>query len=120
MTSTTQPVTGTAPLSSTAFPATSRYNGVAIVTLTTPDNRTISYLQRRILPAPDSFAFVQWYTVKQGDRMDTVTAKVLGDPLQFWRICDANGAMRPEDLVARAGLRLRITQPQGFPGTPNA
>ena len=120
MSTTSQPITGTAPLSATAFPATSRYNGVPIVTLTTADNRTISYLQRRMLPSPDSFALLQWYRVTQGERMDSIAAKFLGDPEQFWRICDANGAMRPEDLTAVVGRALRITLPQGVPGASNA
>jgi nucleoid-associated protein YgaU len=120
MTTPIQPITGTAPLSATAFPATSRYNGVPIVTLTTAGNRTIPYLQRRILPSPNSFALLQWYTVTQGERLDNITARVLGDPEQYWRICDANGAMRPEDLTDRVGRALRITLPQGIPGVPNA
>lgn len=120
MTTPIQPITGTAPLSATAFPATSRYNGVPIVTLTTADNRAIAYLQRRMLPSPDTFALLQWYTVTQGERMDSIAAKVLSDPEQYWRICDANGAMRPEDLTDRVGRTLRITLPQGVPGAANA
>lgn len=115
-----QPITGTAPLSATAFPATSRYNGIPIVTFTTADGRTITYLQRRILPSPDNFALLQLYTVTQGERMDSIAAKFLGDPEQYWRICDANGAMRPEELTERIGGTVRITLPQGIPGVPNA
>ena len=113
-------ITATMPLSATAFPATSRYNGVPIVTLTTPDNRKISYLQRRILPSPSEFTLLQLHVVTQGERMDSIAARYLGDPEQYWRICDANGAMRPEDLTARIGWTVRITLPQGVPGTPNA
>ena len=36
------------------------------------------------------------------------TAQYLGDPEQFWRICDANDAMRPDDLTAEVGRRLLI------------
>jgi hypothetical protein len=120
MTTPLQPITGTAPLSATAFPATSRYSGLAIVTLTTADHRTIPYLRRRILPSPDDFALLQLYTVTQGERMDSIAAKFLGDPEQYWRICDANGAMRPEELTERIGRVLRITLPQGIPGVRNA
>ena len=35
----------------------------------------------------------------QGDRLDLIAAKYLGDPLIFWLICDANGAIDPNDLV---------------------
>jgi hypothetical protein len=120
MTPAIQAITGTAPLSATAFPPTSRYNGLSIVTLTTADGRTISYVARRILPATDSFATLQLYAVTQGERLDNITARFLGDPQQYWRICDANGAMRPEDLTERIGRILRITLPQGIPGVGGA
>jgi hypothetical protein len=41
-----------------------------------------------------------------------LTARALGDPEQFWRICDANNAMYPPDLVAEPGQRLRVPVPQ--------
>jgi hypothetical protein len=33
-----------------------------------------------------------------------------------WRLCDANGAMRPDELTETPGRRLRITLPEGIPG----
>jgi hypothetical protein len=54
--------------------------------------------------------------VQQGDRLDRIAAKYLGDPLMAWLICDANGAMKPHDLVATAGTTLNITTPQGVQG----
>ena len=53
---------------------------------------------------------------RQGDRLDLIAAKYLGDPLMFWLICDANGAIAPDDLVATPGRVLDITTPQGVPG----
>jgi hypothetical protein len=52
----------------------------------------------------------------EGDRLDTIAAKYLGDPEQFWRIADANGAMRPEELTDAIGDKLHITLPQGIGG----
>jgi hypothetical protein len=63
---------------------------------------------------------LQEYTVVEGDRLDNVAAKFIGDPEQFWQICDANAAMRPDELTETIGRRLRITLPEGIPGTPNA
>ena len=54
-----------------------------------------------------------------GERLDLVANRFFGDPQQFWRICDANRAMRPDDLTAPIGRRLRITLPEGIPGTPD-
>lgn len=98
------------------FTSTSRYYGMETETLTTADGTTIIYLKRRFLPSPDGFQLLQLHTVMQGERLDNIAAKFLGDPELFWHIADANGAMRPEDLVQTVGRKLRITLPQGIPG----
>ena len=99
------------------FPPTSRYYNIPTLTFNAP-NGPVSYLDRRFLPSPDVFALLQTYTVSQGDRLDLVSYKFLGDPQAFWRSADANAAMRPDDLTATPGSTLRITLPQGVPGTP--
>jgi hypothetical protein len=104
------------------FPADSRYYGSGTLTYTAPDGQTITYLTRRFVPQPGSpnFATVAQHTVKQGDRLDLLAAKYLGDPLIFWLICDANGAIRPNELIETPGRVLKITLPQGVPGVPSA
>jgi len=100
------------------FPPNSRYHGIGTATLTGPDGRTIAYLRRRFVPAPDRFATIREYTVRQGDRLDILAAQYLGDPEVFWRLCDANNAMRPDELTETPGAILRITLPEGIPGPP--
>src|SRR5262245_33384105 len=104
------------------FPTDSRYYGSGTLTYVTPPGETIAYLARRIVapPGAPNFATIAQHTVRQGDRLDLIAAKYLGDPLIFWLICDANGAIDPNDLVATAGVVLNITTPQGVPGAPNA
>lgn len=102
------------------FPITSRYHGIETITMKTADGKTVAYLRRRFLPNSDRFAMIQEHTVVEGDRLDNITAQYLGDPLQFWRLADANDAMQPETLTETVGRRLRITQPEGIPGLPNA
>jgi hypothetical protein len=51
--------------------------------------------------------------VTQGDRLDRVAADAFGDPEQSWRICDANAALDPDELVSEVGRRLVIPQPVG-------
>ena len=102
------------------FTPTSRYYGIQTTTLETADHRVIAYLVRRFLPAPERFALLGEHVVTQGERLDNVTEQYFGDPEAFWRICDANRAMRPEELLERLGRRLRITLPEGIPGTPHA
>lgn len=99
------------------FTSTSRYYGMDTETLTTTDGTIIIYLRRRFLPSLDSFQLLQEHTVTQGERLDNIAAKFLGDPELFWRIADANGAMRPEDLVQTVGTILKITLPQGITGS---
>jgi nucleoid-associated protein YgaU len=104
------------------FPTDSRYYGSATLTYTAPDGSTVSYLARRFVPQPGApnYTTVAQYTVKPGDRLDLIAAKYLGDPLMFWLICDANGAIRPEDLTDAEGTVLNITLPRGVPGASNA
>ena len=49
---------------------------------------------------------------RQGDRLDLITARTLGDPEAFWRVCDANDALDPAELTSEAGRRLRVPLPQ--------
>jgi hypothetical protein len=102
------------------FAANSRYVGIATSTLVAADGATIAYVQRRFLPQPGQLVQLQQSKVVQGDRLDVLAARYLGDPQLFWRICDANGAMRPQDLTATVGTVLRICLPAGIPGGPIA
>lgn len=101
------------------FPPTSRYHNIETTTLESADGKGIAYLKRRFLPQPEQFALLQEHVVTEGDRLDNITAQYLGDPEQFWRICDANRAMNPPDLTVEIGRRLRITMPEGVPGMTN-
>ena len=102
------------------FPPTSRYYGIETATIELREGKTSAYLRRRFVPQPERFTTLQEHVVVQGDRIDNIAARYLGDPLQFWRVCDANRAMRPAELTEEPGRRLRIALPEGIPGTPNA
>jgi hypothetical protein len=98
------------------FPPNSRYATTGTSTFTTPDGRTIVYLRRRFVPPPDRFALLQEHTVTEGERLDNLAAQYLGDAETYWRVCDANGAMQPDELTESVGRKLRITLPEGIPG----
>ena len=104
------------------FPTDSRYYNSATLTYTAPNGQTITYLARRFVPQPGApnYATVAQHTVKQSDRLDLIAATYLGDPLMYWLICDANGAVRPDQLTQTAGKTINITMPQGVPGGTNA
>jgi hypothetical protein len=102
------------------FPITSRYYNVKTAKLVDEQGREIVYLRRRFIAPPERFALLTEHVVTEGERLDNITFKYLGDPEQFWRICDSNGAVRPDELTETIGRRLRITLPEGIPATPNA
>jgi hypothetical protein len=102
-------------VAATLFPVTSRYNGIATATIEGPDGQTIIYITRRFVPSPSRFALLQIHVVTQGDRLDNIAAQYLGDPTAFWRLCDANNAMRPDELTETLGRQLLITLPEGIP-----
>jgi hypothetical protein len=100
------------------FDPTSRYAPIEKALLDVPgpggEPRQVRYVRRRFVPPPDDDTTVLVeHTVTEGERLDVVTARYLGDPTQFWRVCDANRAMRPEALTDVPGRRIRITLPQG-------
>jgi hypothetical protein len=102
-------------LQKTSFPPESRYHGIGTRTLTRPDGTPVVYLQRRFVPAPERFADIGEHRVRQGERLDHLAAAQFGDPEQFWRLCDANGVVWPEDLEV-ADRRVRLTLPEDVPG----
>jgi len=107
---------------SVSFPTDSRYYNSPTLQYTAPNGQVIAYLTRRFVPQPGTpnFATVAQHTVTRGDRLDLIAAKYLGDPLLFWLLCDANGAIRPNALLAAPGSTIAITMPQGVPGAPSA
>ncbi len=96
------------------FSSTSRYVGLPTTTLTVPgpDGTTqqVTYVTRRLLPRVEDHTLLTEHTLAPGERLDHVAARYLGDPAQFWRLCDAAGAVRPADLE-RTGQRLPISMP---------
>ena len=100
------------------FPANSRYQAIETTRLTLPDGTEVVYLKRRFVPPPERLAQWREHEVVQGDRLDNIAGRILGDAEQFWRICDANRAMRPDELVETIGRRLQIALPDGIPGAP--
>jgi hypothetical protein len=94
------------------FSATSRYANLETATYKTANGRTIVYMRRRFVPVFNGTVLAE-HEVVEGDRLDNITAYYLSDPEQFWRICDANTAMKPDDLTAEIGRRLNIPLPTG-------
>jgi hypothetical protein len=88
----------------------SRYENVATATIADEHGRTVRYKLMRVLgdEAPDGE-----HVVRQGVRIDQIAALRLGDPEKFWRLCDANRAAWPPELVAEVGRRLLVPSEDG-------
>ncbi len=103
-------------LDTSKFPENSRYHSTGTATLEQVNKAPIAYLKRRFIAPPERFAVIQEHTVVEGDRVDNLAAQYLGDPELYWRLCDANGVMRPDALTENAGDKIAITLPEGVPG----
>ena len=99
------------------FPPNSRYNAVPSRTHVAPDGKETTYLCRRFIPHPELISSIGTHAVVQGDRLDSLAMRYLGDSEQYWRLCDANGVQRPDELVEAIGRSLRIGLPDGIPHT---
>jgi hypothetical protein len=96
------------------FEPTSRYYDLETAKMTVGDEegqRVISYKRRRIIPSGETIMTLVEHPVTQGDRLDNLAARYVGDPEQFWRICDANDVLRPEELTEEIGRIIKIGLP---------
>lgn len=93
---------------------TSRYQGLETAAVELPDGREVTYLRRRFIPSADRFSLLQAHTVAEGERLDQIAARYIGDPEQYHLLCDANNVMHPLELSERPGRVLRITLPAGL------
>ena len=92
---------------------TSRYYPIETATLTLPDGREATYLRRRFLPDGEELPLLAEVAIQPGERIDNFAHRTLGDPLQFWRVCDANNVMAPTETMADPRRLLRIPLPIG-------
>ncbi|QSQ27588.1 LysM domain-containing protein [Pyxidicoccus parkwayensis] len=91
---------------------TSRYANLETVTITLPDGRVATYKRRRFLPSGQDMRLLAELTVTEGDRLDLLTARTLGDPEQFWRVCDSNDVLNPFEVMEEPGALVRIAMPE--------
>ncbi|MGZ4734607.1 MAG: hypothetical protein ACXV8R_03300 [Acidimicrobiia bacterium] len=87
----------------------SRYEHVATQAMTGPNGRVVHYKGTRFIP--DAPAVVG-HRVVEGERLDHIAWQQFRDSERFWRICDANRALWPNDLLEEAAI-LRIPPSEG-------
>lgn len=94
------------------FVANSRYYQIEEAKFTAADGRVIVYKRRRILPLSSTMQLAAEVKLVQGERLDLISSRLLGDPEQFWQICDSNDAMNPKDLTTVPGRILKVSMPR--------
>lgn len=96
------------------FDSKSRYADceTAVMTEIRPDGaeRGIHYVRRRFIASSEASTVMVEHSVKQGERLDNIAARYIGDPTQYWRICDANNVTDPLELE-EIGRTIKITIP---------
>jgi hypothetical protein len=88
------------------FARGSRYERVPQAIHVDGAGRELPYVLLRTLPPQPQD--VAGHVVVDGDRLDLLAHRYLGDSELYWRICDANVALRPEELTSDAGRRISI------------
>jgi len=89
--------------------ANSRYRSVGTATIEAENGRKVLYLHRRMLPPASSILSTRTVeAISEAQRLDLVSWAVMGDAFAFWRICDANDALDPFELVHERNGRLRV------------
>lgn len=93
----------------------SRYYGAAVEQFVLPNGSTVKFLARRIIPQASVYTSTQTYVITDGDRLDNLAYRFLGDPILYWMICDANNATDPDELTAQAGRSILIPVAASIP-----
>jgi hypothetical protein len=94
------------------FEPSSRYANIENASLLVDGRKkSVAYKKRRFLPDGEALPVLQEITITAGDRLDLIAARMLGDPEQFWYVCDSNNAMHPLDLTIEPSKILKIARP---------
>jgi hypothetical protein len=91
------------------FDSTSRYAGLPVAVFVDSQGRARPYVTTRevppaVTPRPEDLVHI----VGDGERQDRITWHYLDDPTLYWRLCDANGLVHPDEMTATVGRRLLI------------
>jgi hypothetical protein len=88
----------------------SRYEKVAEAEVVDASGRSVRYKKIRYIHEPSADFF---YRVVQSDRLDLLAERFYRDPERFWRICDRNVVLWPEELLEQPGRELLIPPSEG-------
>ncbi len=91
------------------FSKQSRYAIVRDAEWVDGKGRNIAYKRIRFIPpAPPR----RGHIITEGERLDHISYFYYKDARRFWRICDANAVMFPDDLAGDFGRKIKIPSAQ--------
>jgi hypothetical protein len=93
------------------FEQTSRYSSCEDAQMVIEEGHVLTYKRRRFLPQGEKIPPLREFVISAGDRLDVIAAHTIGDPEQYWRICDANNVMHPLELTGEPGRKIKIAAP---------
>lgn len=88
----------------------SRYEKVGVDEFSDAKGRVIPYKKVRYIAETKGQL---GHLVRREERLDHIAHRYFRDPERFWRICDANRAMWPDDLTGHAGRTILIPPSEG-------
>jgi len=86
------------------FANNSRYKKMPTYETTDAQGRAVNAV---VLPLPTQPPVAVEHVLREGQRLDLLATQFLEDATAFWRLCDANNAMHPDELRV-IGKRLLI------------
>lgn len=99
-------------------PATNRTTGRSTSSGGGNADAPVAYLGRTLLPLPSTIKQQSTYTIQAGDRLDNLSYKLLGDPLLYWMLLEANGISDPAVLCAIPGRKIIVPAAVGQGNDP--
>jgi nucleoid-associated protein YgaU len=79
---------------------------------------SVAYIGRTLLPLPSTIKQQSTYTIQAGDRIDNVSTRLLGDPLLYWMLLEANGTSDPASLCMNPGRKIIVPAAVGQGNDP--
>lgn len=93
------------------FTLTSRYANQPVLAADRGDGVTARYVRPRWLPDPVAMTVATRHRTIEGDRIDLIAFRNLGNPTAWWMIADANRVIHPAALPGAPGDTVVIPVP---------
>ena len=93
------------------FDSKSRYHHLKDRVHVSSSGTTVMYKSRRLVALEHPLNSPFEVETRAGERPDLLAHRILGDPELYWRLCDANAVVEPNELTAVPGRRIKAPVP---------